>query len=111
MTREDLSNFGKPDLSALLKSQDTRDPSVTSAWTTIKVHDNTTIGGGGALNVPGYDKATHGTEYAGFPVDAVNGKGYRFLRYRIFFQLDQTQGYADPLPFVDFICLRYQFNL
>jgi hypothetical protein len=41
----------------------------------------------------------------------VNNRGYRFVRYRIFFQLDETQSSADPLPNVDFICLYYQYNL
>ena len=44
-------------------------------------------------------------------IRTVHGKGYRFVRYRIFFQLDQTQTYTDPLPNIDFIVLHYQYNL
>jgi hypothetical protein len=111
MTREDRANFGTPDISAIGSDQESTNVTVSSPWTSVKVHDLTTVPGGGALNVPGYDKSVHGSEYSGFPLDAVNNRGYRFVRYRIFFQLDETQSSADPLPNVDFICLYYQYNL
>jgi hypothetical protein len=109
MTREDPAKFATPDLSAITATQGSSNLTVTSAWTPVKVHDETRLPGGafGAIaNLP----PSAPTEYAGFPLDSLNGKGYRFIRFRIRFQLDATQTAFSPLPYVDRIVTRFQFN-
>ena len=62
------------------------------------------------FNIPGYNPGALGNEYT-FPTDdELNGFGYRFVRYRITFQLDDTQASTDPIPFVDAIQMDFQFN-
>jgi hypothetical protein len=109
MTREDPAKLGKPDLSAITSSQDTSNASVMSAWTPVKLHDRTLVPGGAFGPVAGLP-ASHPPEYSGFSVDALNGRGYRFIRFRIRFQLDATQTATSPLPYVDRIVTHFQFN-
>ncbi len=110
MTREHPSIFGTPDTSAIDGvTQNSTNTAVASQWVPIKIHDKTGKPGG-ALPVPGWSPGTHGQEYAGFPVTALNGKGYRWMRFRITFQLDDTQMANSPVPFVDFVETRFQFN-
>ena len=80
----------------------------TSNWTPAKVHDATgsTLP---AIPVPGYDKGADGSEHI-FPIDHLNGMGYRYVRVRITFQLDDLQTTQDPLPSVDRYTLHYQTN-
>lgn len=111
MTREDPSIFGQPDESALDKLGNSTNTSITSQWLPIKIHDRTGLPGQGAFTVPGYDPAFDGSEFASFPITALNGLGLRFIRFRIFFQLDQTQRRTDPIPNVDYIITHYQYNL
>jgi len=109
MTREHPSLFGQADLSAIHPdSQETTDPSVTSAWLPAKVHDNTGVPGG-AFDIPGYNPSVQGSEFT-FPIDTLNEKGYRFVRIRITFQLDEIHARTDPIPLVDQLTLHFQFN-
>ena len=107
-TREDPSVFGLADLSAIDAVQGTNDPSITSDWMPFKVHDRTGTPGG-QFNIPGYDPGLNGLEYT-FPIDALNGRNFRFVRFRITFQLDDSQSRLDSIPFVDFIQMLFQFN-
>ena len=109
VTREDPSVFGEPDLSAIDVNQDSTDTTITSAWTSLKIHDKTGIPGGAFPGIPGYDAGRDGLEYT-FPIDQLNGQGFRFVRYRITFQLDDGHRRDDPRPFVDNIILHFQFN-
>ena len=85
----------------------------TSQWQPIKVHDETGIVGGAFLPpigpIPGMP-ANPPKEYAGFDPSALNSHGYRFIRFRVYFQLDSTQTASSPLPFVDRIVTNFQFN-
>lgn len=107
-TREHPSVFGTPDVSAIDATQGSSNESITSQWMPLKVHDATGVPGG-VFTIPGYDPGANGTEYA-FPINQLNNKGYRFVRFRITFQLDDTQSRLDPLPYVDTIRLGFQFN-
>ena len=108
LTKEHPSIFGEPDLSAIGENEDTTDEAITSDWVPVKVHDNTGVPGG-AFQVDGWNPSVQGSEYV-FPVSAVNGRGYRFVRYRVSFQLDELHTRTDPLPFVDRIRMRFQFD-
>ncbi len=109
MTSEHPSLFGQADLTAIDANQDSTDVSIMSQWHPLKVHDDTGIPGG-VFNIPGYNPGALGNEYT-FSTDAeLNGFGYRFVRYRITFQLDDTQASSDPLPLVDAIKMNFQFN-
>ncbi|MCE9634124.1 MAG: hypothetical protein K8T90_00330 [Planctomycetes bacterium] len=111
MTKEDSSVFGTPDVSKVDALQNSKDTKVTSNWLPIKIHDKTGLPGKGAFSPPGYDPSVHGLEYSGFPVTQLNNLGYRFIRFRIYFQLDSLQQRVDPMPSVDFITTHVQFNL
>jgi hypothetical protein len=109
MTRENPVLFGEADLSSIdPETQESTDQSVTSLWRPAKVHDNTGIPGG-AFSIPGYNPGVQGSEYS-FPIADLNGKGYRFVRFRITFQLDDFQARTDPIPYVDKLTLHFQFN-
>jgi hypothetical protein len=109
MTREDPAKLASPDLSAITSSQDSSSTAVTSAWTPIKLHDETGLAAGAFGAIAGLP-AGHQPEFSGFAVDALNGHGYRFIRFRIRFQLDATQTAQSPLPYVDRIVTHFQFN-
>ncbi len=112
MTKEHPTLFGTPDTTALTTSQGSSNLNITSQWQPIKVHDETGTPGGAFVSpigpVPGLPP--NSKEYAGFDVSALNSKGYRFIRFRIYFQLDATQTATSPLPFVDRIVTTFQFN-
>jgi hypothetical protein len=84
-----------------------------SQWQPIKVHDLTGVIGGAftaALGpIPGYPPNAP-TEYSGFDPAPLIGRGYKFLRFRIFFQLDATQTATSPIPYVDRIATTFQYN-
>lgn len=107
-TVESADEFGTPDLSKIDSKQNTTDTFTTSNWMPLKVHDRTGTPGG-VFTIPGYDPGVQGLE-AVFPVDALNNRGFRFLRFRITFQLDNSQKRLDPIPLVDFIQMQFQFN-
>jgi hypothetical protein len=110
MTREDPQAFGAADLSAIdQSSQDSLDESVTSAWLPLKVHDRTGTPGG-VFDIPGYDPASQGLEFTFEVADQLNDKGYKFVRYRLTFQNDDTQTRSDALPFCDATEIHFQFN-
>jgi hypothetical protein len=113
MTTEHPTLFGTPNVSAIDSKQNSSNVNIMSQWVPIKLHDQTGIPGGAFTpslppiaslpsNVP--------QEYAGFPVTALNGKGYRFIRFRMYFQLDSTQTSTSPLPYVDKITTTFEFN-
>lgn len=110
MTREDTTVFETPDLTALNASQNSTNLAKTSAWTPLKIHDLTGIPGG-AFQPVGWSLGADGPEFAGFPISTLNGRGYRFIRFRIFFQLDGAQRLTDAFPNVDQIVTHFQFNL
>jgi hypothetical protein len=113
MTKESTTVFGTPNLTAIDKLQNSTNTTITSAWQPIMLHDETGIVGGAFTPslgpIPGLP-ANPPKEYAGFDVSPLNGKGYRFIRFRIYFQLDATQTATSPLPFVDRIVTNFQFN-
>lgn len=111
MTKEDPNVFGTADTSEIDGNQDSTNTAITSPWVPVKIHDRTGLPGTGAFTVPDYNPGSDGLEYAGFDISELNDHGYRFIRYRIFFQLDQSQRYADPVPNVEFISVHYQYNL
>ncbi len=108
LTREHPTIFGDPDLSAVGPGQDTLDPVITSDWTPFKVHDKTD-NPLGSFVVPGWSKAANGDEFA-FDISHLNNKGYRFVRFRVTFQLDDAHTRTDTLPSVDKATMRFQFN-
>ena len=77
------------------------------------MHDLTGVVGGAFTAslgpIPGYPNNPP-TEYSGFDPTPLNGKGYKFIRYRIYFQLDATQTATSPLPYVDRIVTTFQYN-
>jgi len=121
MTREHPIIFGTPDTSSIVTvatsnivdAQQSSNTAVASNWVSIKLHDETGIVGGafgptiGAI--PGLPPNPP-KEYASFNISSLNGKGYRFIRFRIFFQLDATQSTSSPLPNVDRIITTFEFN-
>ena len=113
MTKESITVFGTPNLTAIDKSQNSTNTTVTSQWVPIMLHDETGVAGGAFTPslgpIPGLP-ASPPKEFAGFDISALNGKGYRFMRFRIYFQLDATQTASSPLPFVDRIVTHFQFN-
>jgi hypothetical protein len=114
MTKESATVFGKPDLSALKTSdQSSTNVSIMSQWQPIKVHDLTGVVGGAFTSslgpIPGYPPNPP-TEYSGFDPSPLIGKGYKFLRFRIYFQLDPTQTATAPMPYVDRIVTTFQYN-
>ena len=114
-TSESTKIFGTPDTSAIKASDQTSlDTKIMSQWTPIKVHDKTGVVGGAFTAslgaIPGYPTVNPPDEYASFDISALNGKGYRFVRFRVYFQLDSTQTVSSPLPYVDRIVTRFQFN-
>ena len=114
MTRENPAIFGKPDLSAIKPSdQSSTNVATMSQWLPIKVHDLTGVVGGAFTSalgpIPGYPPNAP-TEYAGFDPSPLIGKGYKFLRFRIYFQLDPTQTATSPIPYVDRIVTTFQYN-
>jgi hypothetical protein len=109
MTRENLTKLATPDLSAITASQDTSNLAITSSWTPIKLHDETGLPAGAFGAIAGLPPG-HNPEFAGFSVDALNGHGYRFIRFRVRFQLDATQTAQSALPYVDRIVTHFQFN-
>lgn len=112
MTKEHPTLYGTPDTTALTTSQGSNNVNIMSQWQPIKYHDETGTPGGAFVApiapIPGLPP--NSKEYAGFDVSALNGKGYRFVRFRIYFQLDATQTATSPLPFVDRIVTTFQFN-
>ena len=121
MTREHPIVFGTPDNSVIIttpttnpaQAQASSNVAITSNWVPLKLHDETGIAGGAfppTLGpIPGLP-ASPPKEFTGFSIAALNGKGYRFIRFRIFFQLDATQTTASPLPNVDRIVTTFEFN-
>jgi hypothetical protein len=113
MTKESTTVFGTPNTTAIDKSQNTTNVTITSQWLPIMLHDETGVPGGAFTPslgpIPGLP-ANPPKEYAGFDISPFNGKGYRFIRFRIYFQLDATQTAQSPLPFVDRIVTHFQFN-
>ena len=121
MTREHPVIFGTPDTSTIITvptsniadAQQSSNTAVASMWVPIKLHDETGIVGGAFGNtigqIPGLPPNPP-KEYAGFNISALNGKGYRFIRFRVFFQLDATQSTSSPLPNVDRIITTFEFN-
>jgi hypothetical protein len=114
MTRENPTLFGKPDLSAIKTSdQSSTNTLVMSQWLPIFVSDRTGIPGGAFTAtlgaIPGYP-ANPPTEYTGFDPSPLNGRAYRFMRFRIFFQLDSTQTQTSAVPYVDRIITRFEYN-
>ena len=114
MTKEHPTKFGTPDTSAIkISDQTTTNLTITSAWTSVKLHDKTGVIGGAFTPslgaIPGLPP-TAPDEFSGFDISGLNGHGYRFIRFRVYFQLDATQGVASPVPSVDRITTNFLFN-
>jgi hypothetical protein len=101
---ENPANLGFPKTSAIDASENSTNVNEVSQWTPVRLLDNTSTGS--SFYVPGNTSTD-----AVFPIETkLNGKNYRFVRLRITFQLDSTQTASSPLPFVDQITIRYDFN-
>jgi hypothetical protein len=114
MTKEHPTLFGTPNTTAINSStQNSNNLSIMSNFIPIFLHDETGVAGGAFTPtlgpIPGLP-ANNPKEYASFDIAALNGKGYRFIRFRIYFQLDSTHTAASPLPFVDRLTTNFQFN-
>ncbi|MEN8148337.1 MAG: Ig-like domain-containing protein [Planctomycetota bacterium] len=87
MAIEDQNNLGNPNLNAMDitdsdgdgEYDDTLNPAQLSEWTNI------------------YD------------IEDLNGNGHQYLRTRITFQLDDEQTPDHPLPYLDFLRVRFKF--
>jgi hypothetical protein len=113
MTKESTNVFGTPNTTVIDKLQNSTNTTITSAWQPIMLHDETGVVGGAFTPSLGPVPGLPGSppkEFTGFDISSLNGKGYRFMRFRIYFQLDATQTAASPLPFVDRIVTHFQFN-
>ncbi|MCG3135412.1 MAG: hypothetical protein HMLKMBBP_03063 [Planctomycetes bacterium] len=110
MTRESQLVFDTPDTTYLDSFQNTTDANQTSPWIPIKIHDRTNKPGG-AFQPAGWSPTANGSEFSGFPVTALNGRGFRFIRFRITFQLDDFHARTDPTPHVESLTTHFQFNL
>jgi hypothetical protein len=108
---EDTDNFGQPDLDALdTTTQESNDVDQISNWLPILVADNTPTAGGAFPDLVGYDRTVDGTPKLFEFASQVNGKSFKFVRFRYTFQLDDTQTTTDPLPNVSRMVLNFQFN-
>ena len=58
----------------------------------------------------GYDPQRDGLEHRFEFAQAVNGKSFKHVRLRVTFQLGDAHTLGDPLPFIDRVQLRYEFN-
>jgi len=84
---EDQNNIGNPNLNSMDildkdkdgEYDDTLDPTKLSEWTLIS------------------------------NIESLNGNGFQYIRTRVTFQLDATQTADHPLPFLDFLRLRFKF--
>lgn len=103
-TIEDPKQFGVPYLGAIDSSENSTNLNQTSAWLPLRLLDKTPLGN--AFVVPGNTSTD-----AIFPIAAkLAGKNFKFLRMRITFQLDSTQAASSPVPFVDQVIFRFDFN-
>lgn len=107
---EDTTVFGAPKLDALTPTQGTTDESEISNWLPIKLADDTGIPGGAFKNIPGYDPGLQGNKPIFEYASKVNGKNYKFVRLRVYFQLDNAQSVGDPFPNMDRLILNFLFN-
>jgi hypothetical protein len=113
MTTEHATLFGTPNLSAIGPNQVSTNVNVMSQWQPLKLHDQSGNPNGaftGSLPPITGLPANPPSEYAGFTVAPFNGKGYRFIRFRAYFQLDSTQTSTSPLPYVDKVIINFEFN-
>jgi len=87
MAIEDQNNLGNPNLNNMDITDSDRDgeyddtlkPTVLTEWTNV------------------YD------------IESLNGNGFQYLRTRIAFQLDDSQTPDHPLPYLDFLRIRFKF--
>ncbi len=107
---EDTSNFGSPKLDALNPDGTTQDPSEVSRWIPVRYIDNTGKGGTAIPNIPGYNPATQGSDYTFDVASQINGLNYKFVRFRVTFQLSDDQANGQALPYVDRVALTFEFN-
>ena len=42
-------------------------------------------------------------------VQNLNGKGYQFIRVRVFFQLDTSHKFDDPVPYLDRLDVKFDY--
>ena len=87
MAIEDQNNLGNPNLNSMDildkdrdgEYDDTLDPTKLSEWTLIS------------------------------DIESLNGHGFQYLRTRVTFQLDDSQTADHPLPFLEYLRLRFKF--
>jgi hypothetical protein len=101
---EDVKKLGTPKITAIDKNENSTNTAEVSNWLPLRLVDNTPTGK--AFPVPGNTSPD-----AVFPIQqALAGKNYKFVRLRISFQMDDTQSSSSPVPFVDQVTLRFDFN-
>jgi hypothetical protein len=110
MAIEDPDNFGSPLLDALDENGNTTDVNEVSEWAPVRYVDNTGGEEPAIPDIPGYNPAVQGNDVIFDIADVMNGYNYKFVRFRITFQLNETQTSADPLPFVDRVTMVFEFN-
>jgi hypothetical protein len=87
MAVEDQNNIGNPNLNAMDVTDsdkdgeydDTLDPTRLSEWTLLS------------------------------NITSLNGNGFQYIRTRVTFQLDATQTADHPLPYLEYLQIRFQF--
>ena len=110
MAIEDPENFGEPKLDALNKDEDSTNPAEVSAWAPVRYTDNTGGDEPAIPGIPGYNPSINGKDYIFDIASAMNGHNYKFVRFRVTFQLDDLQSSADPLPYLDRMQMTFEFN-
>ncbi len=110
MAIEDPDNFGFPLLNALEPDEGTSNVDEVSKWAPVRYTDNTGGAEPAIPNIPGYNPATMGPDHIFDIAEVMNGKSYKFVRFRITFQLNDTQSSTDILPSVDRLAMTFQFN-
>ena len=72
----------------------------------VQLTDGSNSEPGKAFNIPGNTSLD-----AVFPIQQqLAGKNYKFIRMRISFQMDDTQSSSSPVPYVDQITFKFDFN-
>ena len=106
---EHPTNFGQPLADAIDPNQESTDLKEVSQWYPVRIVDNTG-NATSAIPVDGYVKGAMGPDRLFDYASKLNGRAFKFVRFRITFQLDDNHATGDPLPFVDRTETPFLFN-